>query len=117
MKLAFKGWLPKYDLDNEVKAWKFIKETALVQLAKYPQTLKEDNELLEKDDLTFQKRNMIFLRKKEKDLYHNMIFCAEEAVRLSTMTKKEARLALTKHTGNKKRWERYFLNTFHELLP
>mgnify|MGYP006133016611 CR=1 FL=1 len=45
------GHMLPHDVETEVSSWMLIKETALEDLMKYPNTLKEDIELLEKDEL------------------------------------------------------------------
>ena len=51
LNLCFMGHMLPHDVETEVSSWMLIKETALEDLMKYPNTLKEDIELLEKDEL------------------------------------------------------------------
>jgi hypothetical protein len=51
LKYCFMGYIPPYDVETEISSWMLIKETALEALMKYPNTLKEDIVLLEKDEL------------------------------------------------------------------
>ena len=48
--MCFNGSIPKIDKENELAAWNLIKDTAQKAIDKYPNTLQEDTEILEKDD-------------------------------------------------------------------
>ena len=48
--MCFNGSIPKIDKENELTAWNLIKDTVQKAIDKYPNTLQEDTEILEKDD-------------------------------------------------------------------
>jgi len=69
-------------LENEIATWKYIDGRADAALAKYPNTLEEDNNILERDStenfLGFNKRNCVIYRKGEKELLYYLKDCAEK---------------------------------------
>jgi len=113
--------MPLYDKENELQAWNKIKEVALEALTKYPNTVEEDKEILEKDDmdhhLGFNNRNCILYRKAEKDILHYLIFCADKAAELVKLTAKEARQQINLWEGHDKRCEPFFKDVFCPALP
>ena len=74
--------MPPISIDNEKDAWQYIKAIALQNLKNYPNSLEEDNEILEQDDLDhklgFNKRNCVIFRMTEKKPLHYFIWCADK---------------------------------------
>jgi len=87
----FIGFIPPQNLDNEVKAWKLIKDVSLANLSQYPTTYEEDVEILKEEDIAFNKRMCVLLRKGEKNVLNYFIFCADKAVELSSLSKKDTK--------------------------
>lgn len=58
--------LTPQSLENEIAAWECLTKFAEAALAKFPQTLEEDEKLMEKDSkeyhLTYNQRNCLFIR-------------------------------------------------------
>jgi len=46
---VFEGYLPCISKDNEASAWRYIDKACDESLAKYPTTLEQDVEIIEKD--------------------------------------------------------------------
>jgi len=83
--------MPTHNLHNELLVWVFLKDLCLEKLPLYQTTLEQDIEILKQDDITFNKRNCVLIRKGEKEILHYFIFCADTAVQLSKLSKKEAK--------------------------
>ena len=70
--------------------WKFINKMADEALAKYPTTLDQDVEILQKEDkepfLGFNKRNCVVIRSQEKEILLFLKWCAEKVDYFSTMS-------------------------------
>ena len=83
-----------FSKENELAAWKLISQACQEALDRYPNTLKEDIELLKKDDeehnLGFNIRNCIMFRKGEKYIYHFFKDCALRVELLLSCNKYEA---------------------------
>jgi len=89
IKTCFRGILPPSVIFNELTAWILLKLIAQKNLGNYPNTLEEDNELMEKDakehNLTFNQRNCIIYRRGEKQELTYLIYCADKAAELSKL--------------------------------
>ena len=63
-------------------------------LSRYPQSLSEDMQILEREDLTFNERNCTLFRSGEKEILHFLIEMADYVINLLEMKFKDAK----KHT-------------------
>lgn len=116
---SFRGLIPRYKVENELKAWAYIREIAERYLGWYPNTLEEDIELLSNDKaLSFNQKNCILYRKGEKEILKFLINCSIKVNELSKMSLKEARQAITMWTKEDidPRGIVYFKEEFCELL-
>lgn len=72
-------------------------------MSRYPTTLKEDLELLAKDDkeqtFTYNERNCILFRSGEKTILEFLKECSERFLKLLTMTQKDARKLTNSYKG------------------
>lgn len=118
--IEFKGVMPKYDLATEVAAWNLIKVLVQQLLNRFPNTIEEDIQIIQKDDaehnLTFNEKNCVLFRKREKQMLHYFIFCADKANELKTMSVKDAKQHINLWEGEEKRWMTYFKDDFCGLL-
>ena len=77
---VFEGYLPCISKDNEAAAWRYIDKVCDEALAKYPTTLEQDVEIIEKDaeerKLSVNKRNCVLYRMTEKYVLHYLKDCA-----------------------------------------
>ena len=78
----FKGTsMNAINLENETRVWLRIAKLVTDSLSRYGTSLKEDLELLEKDDtektLTYNQRNCILYRSGEKTILEFLKTCAE----------------------------------------
>ncbi len=69
--------IPPLSKENEEKALSFLKRLCEENLAKFPETLEHDMELLKKGQLTYNERNCIILRAGEKRVYRFYIQLAK----------------------------------------
>lgn len=79
---------------NERKIWLKIKQMSQEFLARYPTTLDEDLEILQRTDLTFNMSNATLFRSGEKVILHHLIEMADYVLNLLEMSFKNAK----KHT-------------------
>lgn len=66
--------------ENEEKAMLLLMKMCKRSIGKFPDSLKQDLELLKKDNLTRNERNCITLRADEKRIYHFFIQLAKDAI-------------------------------------
>lgn len=78
-----------FSAENESKVLAWINTESKKALNEYPQSLKEDLEIIEKDDhasyLTFNQRNCVLFRIGEKEILHWLIDFSEYALKLLSM--------------------------------
>ena len=86
--------VPAISKHNERKVWQRIKSMSEEFLSRYPQSLAEDMQILEREDLTFNERNCTLFRSGEKEILHFLIEMADYVINLLEMKFKDAK----KHT-------------------
>ena len=86
--------VPAISKANEKKVWIRIKTMAQEYLSRYPNTLEEDMEILERDSLTFNERNCTLFRSGEKEILHFLVEMADYVLNVLEMKFKDAK----KHT-------------------
>ena len=83
--------IPGQSVANEKRIFALIKEMCEVALAKYPNTLEQDYEILKDQGLTFNQRNCVLFRSGEKEILHFLIEFSEYATQLLGMSFKDAK--------------------------
>ena len=120
LKHAFRGLLPPCGVEVELKTWLYIKQFTQQTLTKYPNTLQEDIEIVKKDEaennLTFNEKNCVLIRKGEKEILEYLVSCADKAAELGKLTFSEAKEAMSKWEGHDKRCEPYFNRILLNLI-
>ncbi len=72
--------MPTLSKKNERKVWLRIKAMSQDALARYPQTLEEDYEILKRTDLTFNERNCTLFRSGEKEISEQIGTCFQNLI-------------------------------------
>eukprot|EP00455_Lapot_gusevi_P048107 TRINITY_DN65_c0_g1_i4.p1 TRINITY_DN65_c0_g1~~TRINITY_DN65_c0_g1_i4.p1 ORF type:complete len:184 (-),score=92.33 TRINITY_DN65_c0_g1_i4:470-1021(-) len=86
---------------NEIEVLKTLARVARRELAQFPQTLAEDNELLKNPNLTMNERNCILMRRGEKEVFQFYIDLHDTCVPLlQTPWKDLKRIAAKKYSGD-----------------
>ena len=66
----YEGIMPMISIRNEKEAWKHIMKVMDIHLEKFPQTLEDDDKILETDEtqnnLTVNQKNCVLYRRNEK---------------------------------------------------
>ena len=70
-----------------------IKEMCNEALARYPNTLEDDYEILKRDNLSFNERNCVLFRSGEKEILVFLIELGDYILRLLEMKFKDAKKA------------------------
>ena len=83
--------VPTISKRNERKVWERIKSMAQEALSRYPQTLEEDMEILQRENLTFNERNCTLFRSGEKEILHFLIEFGDYVLNLLSMKFKDAK--------------------------
>ena len=69
-------------MDNELAAWKIIKDATRKVLDSYPQSLEEDKRIMEDDEkcpfLTVNQRNCVLYRMGEKEILNFLVESSDE---------------------------------------
>ena len=82
--------------------------------------MQEDIEILKNNqhanDLTFNQKNCVIVRKGEKEILHYLVSIADKVSELGKLTVDEAKQQMSKWEGHDKRCEPYFTNVFLKLL-
>ena len=86
--------MPTISRNNEKRVWQAIKGMAAQGLARYPNTIEEDREILTRTDLTFNERNCTLFRLGEKEILVFLLEFSEFVLKLLGMKFKDAK----KHT-------------------
>ena len=73
--------------------WIKIKEMCAEALARYPNTLEDDYEILKRDNLSFNERNCVLFRSGEKEILVFLIELGDYILRLLEMKFKDAKKA------------------------
>ena len=83
--------MPTISKRNEKKVWESIKSMCEEGLSRYPSTLEEDMEILQRDNLTFNERNCTLFRSGEKEILVFLIEMADYVLVLLEMKFKDAK--------------------------
>jgi hypothetical protein len=83
--------VPSISKRNERKVWERIRQMSEEALARYPQTLAEDYEILKRTDLTFNERNCTLFRSGEKEILVFLMEMADYVLNLLSMKFKDAK--------------------------
>ena len=83
--------IPTISKQNERRVWERIKIMAEEYLSRYPNTLEEDMQILERDNLTFNERNCTLFRAGEKEILIFLIDMADYVLRVLEMKFKDAK--------------------------
>ena len=83
--------VPTISKRNERKVWETIKAMSQEGLERYPTTLQEDMEILQRDDLSFNTRNCTLFRSGEKEILVFLIELADYVLNLLNMKFKDAK--------------------------
>lgn len=106
-------------LVNEVKVWIRIQGIVNQALSRYPTSLEEDNDLLNKDDaeniFTSNEKNCVLYRQGEKIILTFLKTAAERFLKLLSMSQKEARKEVNSYIGFEPCAD-YFRHTILQLL-
>ena len=82
--------------------------------------MQEDVDILakncEENNLTFNEKNCVIIRKGEKEILHYMVSCADKVSELAKLTVDEAKDQMSKLEHQDKRCESYFTNVFFKLI-
>ena len=71
--------------------WLRIKSMAAEALARYPNTLEEDYEILQRNNLTFNESNCTLFRSGEKEILHFLMDMGDYVLNLLEMKFKDAK--------------------------
>ncbi|KAL4487539.1 hypothetical protein ABPG72_007059 [Tetrahymena utriculariae] len=80
---------PPISIQNETEMWVRISNMCQNSISLYSTTLKEDKELLAKDNLTQNQRNCVLLRSGEKEILQFYIEMADKMQKLLKMNRRE----------------------------
>ena len=106
-----------FDVEAELAAMKKLEQQCMKNLLAYPRTVLGDEELLKRDDLTFNQRNSITYTMKEKETLHALLEFASWVTDLLMMTPNEAIwLIENNHAGLRKEWQEYLEKDLFPLL-
>lgn len=83
--------MPTISKRNERKVWETIKAMSQEGLERYPTTLQEDMETLQRTDLTFNESNCTLFRSGEKEILVFLIELADYVLNLLNMKFKDAK--------------------------
>lgn len=83
--------VPTISKRNERRVWIRIKAMAEEALARYPNTLEEDYEILKREDLSFNERNCTLFRSGEKEILRFLVEMADYILNLLEMKFKDAK--------------------------
>ena len=106
--------IPPQSVANEKKVFDLLRQMCEVALAKYPNTLEQDYELLKDSSLSFNQRNCVLFRSGEKEILHFLIEFSEYAQQLLGMSFKDAKKT-TQSLPDKFSTTREYLQT--QLIP
>ena len=89
------GYTPLISLENEVAAWKYIGKLVEDKLNAYPNTIEQDNDIIERNeldnDIGTNKLNCVKFRKSEKNVLHLFKDYANLLIKLSEMSLDDAK--------------------------
>ena len=92
--MVFEGHIPEYSIENELLTWKYIEKICDFALVKFPTTMKEDYEILLRDEvrnrLGKNKRYCVKYRYLEKVILYFFKDCAKKVAILSKMNTEDA---------------------------
>ena len=83
--------IPFISKRNEGLAWKKIKKMCEAGMSEYPTTKEEDEEILKREDLTFNQRNCVLFRHGEKEILTFLIDMADLMEKILDMKFKDAK--------------------------
>ena len=109
--------ISSFSIENETAVVDRIRAISRVALDSYPRSLAEDQELLNRDDLTLNQRNCLLITSMEKEVLETLIKNTTTVLGFLAMDKEDAIVHILSNRTKEKTKKRVYKYLKEDLLP